>query len=121
MTATVQAHADEFQKPKGPCTEQETVKAIIWCAANWFNVSLPTALEVAECESGFNAEAVSPTGTYLGVYQQSRFYWRERFQSYIPNGWFPNLETASAFNPRANILVSLIMAKTTWSHWSGCL
>jgi hypothetical protein len=123
LIATVfSGNAQAFEQPEGPCTEQDTVKSIIWCASNYFDVSTSTALDVAECESGYYRFAVSDSGTYLGVYQQSRHSWRDRFRSYIPRDWFPNTyEDVGAFNARANILVSMKMARSTWSPWSGCL
>lgn len=90
------------------------VKHLITCAAHRWKVDggAPKALSVAECESHFDPAAYSPAG-YLGVFQQARRYWPER-----ATRWgFPH---RSAFNGRANVIVSIRMAHAFgWGAW-GC-
>lgn len=45
------------------------VKQEIIRQANFYNVSVNTALRIADCESKFNSEAKSPKSTAKGVYQ----------------------------------------------------
>lgn len=90
------------------------VKLLIRCAARRWHVSggPDKALQVARCESGYNPDAYNPDG-YVGVFQQAKRYWPDRADHY----GFPD---RSAFNGRANIIVSLRMAHANgWGGW-GC-
>lgn len=72
------------------------------------------AVCVARRESGLRANAVSPSGQYLGLFQQSKTYWPARYQQY---GAWSHL-APSALNGRTNTVVSLRMAKHDgWYHW----
>lgn len=74
------------------------------------------ALAVASCESGLN-ERASNGGSYLGLFQQAARYWPARQNLYDSRRW--NLRE-SAFNARANVVVSIRMAHSGgWSGW-GC-
>jgi hypothetical protein len=90
------------------------VKLLIRCAARRWSVAggPDKALQVARCESGYNPDAYNPDG-YAGVYQQAQRYWPNR-----ADHWgFPD---RSAFNGRANIVVSMRMAHASgWGGW-GC-
>jgi Transglycosylase-like domain len=90
------------------------VKLLIRCAARRWSVSggPNKALQVARCESGYNPDAYNPDG-YAGVFQQAQRYWPSR-----ADHWgFPD---RSAFNGRANIIVSIRMAHASgWGGW-GC-
>jgi hypothetical protein len=92
------------------------VRKLIRCAANhWDSPGGPAkAIEVARCESGLRPGAYNPNG-YAGLFQQSTRYWPGRADSYGQ----PN---RSVFNGRANIIVSVRMAKAlrSWSAWAGC-
>jgi hypothetical protein len=90
------------------------VKRLIRCAArHWGSPGGPDkALDVARCESGFNPDAYNPNG-YAGVFQHAVRYWPDR-----ADRWgFPD---RSAFNGRANIIVSIRMANSAdgWDIWS---
>lgn len=90
------------------------VKLLIRCAARRWHVSggPRKALRVARCESGYNPHAYNPDG-YVGVYQQAKRYWPGRADHY----GFPD---RSAFNGRANIIVSIRMVHANgWVGW-GC-
>ena len=92
------------------------VKQLIRCAANqWDSPGGGTkAIEVARCESGLRPRAYNPNG-YAGLFQQSTRYWPGRADSFgVPD--------RSVFNGRANIIVSVRMAKSmgSWSAWAGC-
>ena len=89
------------------------VKKLIRCAAaRWDSPGgRRKALSVARCESGFNPRAFN-SGGYAGVYQHAVRYWPGR-----ADRWgFPD---RSVFNGRANIIVSIRMARAVgWSPWS---
>src|SRR5919204_6112752 len=89
------------------------VKRLIRCAARTWHVpgGPHKALTVARCESGYDPSAYNPAG-YLGVFQQARVYWPGRADRYGFDG-------RSAFNGRANVIVSIRMAHAGgWSPWS---
>lgn len=68
------------------------------------------AVRVAQCESTLNPHATN--GSHDGLFQQARAYWPDRARTYGVPG-------QSAFNPRANIVVSAgMVAGSGWSHWS---
>lgn len=91
------------------------VKRLIRCAArHWGSPGgADKALDVARCESGFDPDAYNPAG-YGGVYQHALRYWPDRAERW----GFPN---RSVFNGRANVIVSIRMARAagSWSIW-GC-
>lgn len=90
------------------------VKQLIRCAArHWRSPGgANKALDVARCESGFRTDAYNPSG-YAGVYQQAVRYWPDRADKW----GFPH---RSAYNGRANIIVSIRMANSAdgWHIWS---
>ncbi len=88
------------------------VKRLIKCAAHRWKVpgGAAKALQVAECESGFNPAAYSNGNA--GVFQQRVTYWPDRAKAYGFPGWSP-------YNGRANVIVSIRMAHNGgWSPWS---
>ena len=91
------------------------VKRLIRCATRHWDSpgGGRKALDVARCESGFNTDAYNPSG-YAGVYQQALRYWPDRADKW----GFPD---RSAYNGRANIIVSVRMANSAdgWKIW-GC-
>lgn len=92
------------------------IKQLIRCVANrWHSPGGPAkAVAVAQCESGLRPRAYSPNG-YAGLFQQATRYWPGRADVYgVPD--------RSVFNGRANIIVSVRMAKAmrSWSAWAGC-
>jgi hypothetical protein len=92
------------------------VKQLIRCAANrWDSPGGGVkAIEVARCESGLRPPAYNPNG-YAGLFQQSTRYWPGRADTF-------GMPDRSVFNARANIIVSVRMARSTgsWSAWAGC-
>lgn len=102
----------DFDWRAGP----DQVEALIRCVAERWEVpgGPDKAVAVARCESGLNPRAVGPNDLYLGIYQQHREYWPARATQY-------GFEGVSAFNARANIIVSIRMASEGgWGPWSGC-
>lgn len=90
------------------------VKETIRCAAHRWEVhgGARKALKVADCESGFNPDARG--NGYVGVYQHLKTAWPERAATFGFKG-------ASAFNGRANSIVSIRMAHTSgWGPWKAC-
>jgi hypothetical protein len=92
------------------------VKQLIKCAARrWDSPGAPDkAIAVARCESNLQPDAYNTNG-YAGLYQQATTYWPDR-----ADRW--GQPDRSAFNGRANIIVSIRMAASlgSWSAWGGC-
>jgi hypothetical protein len=90
------------------------VRRLIRCAANHWNVpgGADMALYVANRESKFHPNAYNPSGC-AGIYQHMLRYWPGRAAAYGFRGW-------SAFNARANIIVTMRMVKRTgWGPWGS--
>lgn len=91
------------------------VKRTIRCAVRRWHVrgGVRKAMRIARRESGFEPRAYNPSGPYLGVYQHVRAYWPRRARQMGLGG-------KSAFNGRANVLVSIKMIhKHGWGPWGG--
>ena len=107
--------------PQGPCTGlRDTPRALIRCAFRTVGIpgEIPTALYVAERESGFNERAFN--GICAGLFQMHLAYWQGRVNQYLYRSQFPNAwPQVSAFNGRANALVAAKMVRQSgWSPWS---
>jgi hypothetical protein len=91
------------------------IKQLIRCAATrWDSPGTPAyAIDVARCESELRPAAQS--NGYAGLFQQALRYWPGRADRWGQPG-------RSAFNGRANVIVSIRMAASTgsWSAWAGC-
>lgn len=88
------------------------VKELIRCAARRWHVpgGPDKAISVARCESGFDPKAKG--GSNAGVFQQRLVYWPKRAKVYGFPDW-------SAYNGRANVIVSIRMAhRAGWGAWS---
>jgi hypothetical protein len=88
------------------------VKKLIRCAARRWHVpgGPDEAVSVAECESHLDPGADG--GGNAGVFQQNLTYWPWRADAF----GFPG---ASAYNARANIIVSVRMAhRSGWGAWA---
>jgi hypothetical protein len=89
------------------------VKKLIRCAADYYGVSRTEALYIAWRESRYQPSAYNPTGDAAGIYQHVLRYWPDRAETY----GFPN---SSAFNARANIMVTMQMVRSIgWWPWGG--
>lgn len=127
LTAASPAHAEG----KGPCTGwfsnvrpamgaarvQHRVERLIDCAVRIWPVPGGNfyARSIAERESGYWPWAVSPTGC-VGLFQHVPRYWPGRRAAYWNRSWF--WRTPSAFNARANVIVSIRMASAGgWGPW----
>ncbi len=89
------------------------IKQLIRCAADHWNVpgGVSTALAIADRESRFRPNAYNPSGC-AGIYQHMLRYWPGRAAAYGFSGW-------SAFNARANIIVTMRMVvRDGWDPWS---
>lgn len=90
------------------------VKQLIRCAEDRWSVpgGAGMALYVANRESHFNPKAYNDYSGASGIYQHLRRYWPGRAHAYGFDGW-------SAFNARANIMVTIRMVHRmgSWSHW----
>jgi hypothetical protein len=109
---------DRFQVPAKICNidwRKGTwhVKQLIRCAATHWHVpgGADTALEIADRESQFRPRAYNSSGC-AGIYQHMLRYWPGRASDFGFPGW-------SAFNARANIIVTIRMVKRFgWGPWS---
>jgi len=90
------------------------IRQLIVCAANRWPVpgGAAAALAIADRESNFQPGAYNPAGS-AGIYQHLLRYWPGRAASYGFAGW-------SAFNARANIIVTMRMVNQGgWGPWGG--
>ncbi len=90
------------------------VKQLIKCSARHWDVpgGAVKALSIAYRESRYDPDAYNPSGA-LGIYQHMRSYWPGRARKYGFPRW-------SAFNARANIIVTMRMVKAGgWGPWGG--
>jgi soluble lytic murein transglycosylase-like protein len=89
------------------------VKDLIRCAARHYGINVDKALYVADRESNFHPDAYNSWSCAKGLYQHLCRYWPERAETY-------GYEGRSAFNGRANIMVTMRMVKRNgWSPWGG--
>jgi len=89
------------------------VKALIKCAAQHFGVSTDKALYIADRESHFRPTAYNSWSCAKGIYQHLCKYWPSRADAYGFDNW-------SAYNARANIMVTMRMVKHYgWGAWGG--
>ena len=90
------------------------VKQLIRCAEDrWHVPGGPSmALYVANRESEFQPKAYNGYSGASGIFQHLRRYWPGRADAFGFNGW-------SAFNARANIMVTMRMVHRagSWSDW----
>ena len=88
------------------------VKQLIKCAANHWGVSPTKALVVADRESDFRPRAFNRSSCAKGVFQHLCRYWKSRAYAY-------GFKDYSAFNGRANIIVTMKMVRRYgWSPWT---
>ncbi|HEY6566516.1 MAG TPA: hypothetical protein VI341_03270 [Actinomycetota bacterium] len=92
------------------------VKKLIRCAVHRWSVpgGVAKALYIANRESNFHPRAYNSYSGASGIYQHLRRYWPGRATAYGFRG-------SSAFNARANIIVSIRMVHRmgSWQPWGG--
>ena len=89
------------------------VKHLIRCAAHHWDVNAQKALSIAHRESLFHPDAYNSGSCAKGIYQHLCRYWAERALDYGFKG-------RSAFNARANIIVTMKMVRRHgWGPWGG--
>lgn len=102
------------------CRHKSSTELTISCLARGFDApgSPSFAVRIADCESGLFARAVSPSGTFRGLFQQHVGYWSDRYRHFAA----PLGLRRSIFAPLTNTIVSLRMARAAgdWNDWSGC-
>lgn len=87
------------------------VKKLITCSARRWGVNPQTALWVADRESDFRPNAFNSSSCAKGVFQHLCRYWDGRAYAY-------GFKDRSAFNARANIIVTMKMVRRYgWSPW----
>ena len=88
------------------------VKQLIRCAASHHGVSTKRSLYVAWRESRYRPSAYNAAGGAAGIYQHLLKYWPDRAADFGFRRW-------SAFNARANIMVTMRMVKHYgWGPWA---
>lgn len=107
----IPAHVCPYDWRKG----EWHVKQLIRCAAERWRVpgGARMALYVAARESHYRPNAYNAYSGASGVFQHLSRYWPGRADAYGFGGW-------SAFNARANIMVTMRMVRSNgdWSDWS---
>lgn len=112
----------------GPKVERK-MTALIRCVINKFGPvpgGIATALRIAHCESGDHLWPWSEYHGSAGVFQQNTRYWVDRVDTFLKRQWFTKREwralhvvPSGAYNPRANVIVSIKMAHGGgWGPWS---
>jgi hypothetical protein len=93
----------------GEIEREARVSHLISCAAaRWWRGGAGTALAIASRESGLVPWAVSPSGTYVGLFQHSIHYWPGRRDAYLRRSWFRTWPVPW-WNARAAVIVSVRM------------
>jgi hypothetical protein len=100
-----------------PGYQRSDVELVIRCAADRFNVSVSTALYVAERESGLGTDQLNESSGACGVYQHIPRYWDGRLATYRRHHRRMDIRSDSCFGKRGNVLVSLWMARQGWAPW----
>ena len=89
------------------------VKHLIRCAAHQYGVNADKAISIAHRESHFDPDAYNAWSCAKGIYQHLCRYWPGRAYDYGFKG-------RSAFNARANIIVTMKMVRHYgWGPWGG--
>jgi hypothetical protein len=126
--------AAQAQPGVGPCdltlrsgeTMHHLMKRRITCAAVRFGPipgGAKRAICIAKRESGLDPSASSATGKYLGLYQQAKKYWPNRYDTWTQTVW---QLSDNAKNGRSNSVVTIRMVHGAGSWkaagWSakGC-
>jgi hypothetical protein len=87
------------------------VKKLIRCAAHHYGVNADKAVHIAFRESRFHPTAYNSWSCAKGIYQHLCRYWPDRARAYGFDDW-------SAYNARANIMVTVRMVKKVgWGPW----
>ena len=89
------------------------VEQLVRCAAKHYGVNTDKALYVANRESNFSPTAYNSWSCAKGIFQHLCRYWPTRATTYGFTNW-------SAFNARANIMVTMRMVRRYgWAPWGG--
>ena len=89
------------------------VKRLIRCSAHHWHVNVDKALAIANRESHFRPRAYNSYSCASGLYQHICGYWPDRAFKFGFKG-------RSAFNGRANIIVTMKMvSRVGWGPWGG--
>lgn len=107
-------YSAEGSRPEveGRWTRAEVKRVIRQAALRW-GLSAEKMLRVAECESGLNPRAQSPSGKYVGLYQFERASWetRARWAGYEGRPWWDPVANA-------NTAGWLVTEGGGWGHWT---
>lgn len=98
------------------------VKHLIACAERVYPSTggLSQALCVAHRESRYWPWAHNESSDARGLFQHLQRYWPGRVTSHLRQRWMPHVWQPSAYNARANVLVTMRMARSGgWGPWGG--
>lgn len=111
----------------GPCKGLSVRRTIVCAVARWpVGGGASYAIAIAERESGLVPSAVSPSGTYVGVFQIGRYH-MPTWPANVMRGpwwhrWFPLLrftDANSLLKGRFNVLLAIRVAHLSgWGPWS---
>jgi hypothetical protein len=91
VAACIAAPSTASAKPnhRGPC-QHMTMQQTIVCAENLWPVAagVGTVLAIASRESGFYPGAISPTGTYMGIFQIGSYHMPAWPNELMSQPWF---------------------------------
>jgi len=89
------------------------VRKLIRCAANHYDTGVRRSLHIAFRESRYQPRAFNASTCAKGIYQHLCRYWRDRADAF-------GFDDRSAFNARANIIVTMRMVRRFgWAPWGG--
>ena len=89
------------------------VRKLIRCAANHYDIGVRTSLDIAFRESRYRPRAFNASTCAKGIYQHLCRYWPDRADAF-------GFDDRSAFNARANIMVTMRMVRRYgWAPWGG--
>jgi hypothetical protein len=89
-----------------PTTPEQIIRSVFGAAGS-------AAVSVARCESGLNPRAVSPSGTYRGLFQIGSFH-AANFQSVTGQSY-----SAAVYDPYFNALYAKrLFDARGWQPWS---
>jgi len=111
-----------IQPSEGRTHIARDVKALIGCAVKVWPVpgGAATARCIAHRESRFWPWAHNTSSDARGLFQHLERYWGGRARDRLTRRWMPNVWVPSAYNARANVLVTVRMAHAGgWGPWGG--
>jgi hypothetical protein len=101
-------------------TRDRRMRHLIHCVFLQLGIpgEVPTAVVVADRESGLAPWALNPSSGAAGIFQHIQSYWPARGRA-LPREQFPRWPDSSVFNARANVWAAARMVKASgWGAWT---